>query len=461
MKPAQGPAAMLQFLRLLVLALFCAWTPLARAQEIGVPAPSEQPAAEQPPAVQAAEAASDAAQAAAKAAEAAANAADPYAFLGIPLLAWSMAIGFSILSFALLVIVRGILRSRAEAFAKARPNPVTQGLAHLVASTNILVLLVVAFAIGAIQLPLPAKGEHAVRIAVIIALSIQSILWGMVLIDIGLKRLIASKTTADGKPDPTLLSAMIPLKFICTLVLVAIIALIALDNAGIDVTAMVAGLGIGGIAIALAVQSILGDLFSAVSIVIDKPFVVGDFIVVGDKMGTVETIGLKTTRLRALSGEQLVFANSDLLSSRIQNFKRMVERRVVITIGVTYQTTPSQLRSIPPIVRQAVERQRPTRFDRCHLVKLADSSLAFELVYFVLDADFNKHADIQQEVLLEIIERFNEAAIDFAYPTQTVFEHRVRTITPDFKPFPAIPSQPGQSYPSAADAASDAMGDDA
>lgn len=438
----------------LLLAGAATW---AHAQGSGdtTPASSSDPAA---PAAQAANAAADAAQASARAAQAAAQAenADPYGFLGIPLLTWSLAIGVGLLSFVLLVIVKSVLRNRAEYFSKHRPNPVTEGFVSLVDKTSTLVLFVVALAIAAIQLPLPTKGENAIRIAVIIALSIQAIQWGRVFIEIGLKRLLATKTTPDGKPDPTILSAMIPLKFISTLLLVAIIVLIALDNAGVDVTAMVAGLGIGGIAIALAVQSILGDLFSAVSIVIDKPFVVGDFIIVGDKMGTVETIGLKTTRLRALSGEQLVFANSDLLSSRIQNFKRMVERRVVIGIGVTYQTTPENLRAIPGLIREAVERHKLTRFDRCHFMKFADSSLNFELVYYVRDPDFNKHADIQQSVLLEIFERFHAAGIDFAYPTQTVYEYKLskedartplRTVT--------TPTDASGPYPTDSDAAGD------
>lgn len=406
--------------------------PAALAQTDGavdVPETTETPAA---PAAKAADAAADAAQAAAQAAQAAKQAAnaDPYSFLGNSLITWGMALGVAILSFILLLVVRAILANRAAYIAKLRPNPVTEGLVNLVKKTSTLVLLVIALALGIIQLELPAKAEHAIRIAVIIAVSLQAIFWGRVLIEIGLKRLIASKKLPDGKPDPSLLSAMIPLKFIATLILVALIALIALDNAGVDVTAMVAGLGIGGIAIALAVQNILGDLFSAVSIVIDKPFVVGDFIIVGDKMGTVETIGLKTTRLRALSGEQLVFANSDLLSSRIQNYKRMVERRVVIGFGVTYQTTPEQLRAIPAMVRKSVESQKLTRFDRCHLNKFADSSLNFELVYYVLDSDFNKHADIQQAVLLGIFEGFASADIDFAYPTQTSYEYHVNVEDP-------------------------------
>lgn len=421
--------------RVMVMLALVLVTPMA----FGAPAPRTESASQGAPArtqtatdasadiaeasAEVAQAGADVAKAGAKVADAAG--ADPYSLLGFSWIAWSMALGVAVISLVLLLVVRRVLSNRAAYLAKRRPNPVTEGLVHLVNATSTLVLIVVAFTLGAIQLDLPAKGAHAVRIAVIISVAIQAFLWGRVFIDIGLARLIAAKKLPDGKPDPSLLSAMVPLKFIATLILIAIVVLIALDNAGVNVTALVAGLGVGGIAVALAVQNILGDLFSAVSIVIDKPFVVGDFIIVGDKMGTVETIGLKTTRLRALSGEQLIFANSDLLTSRIQNYKRMVERRVVFGFGVTYQTTPEELRAIPGMVRQAVERHQLTRFDRCHFSKFADSSLNYELVYYVLDADFNKHMDIQQAVLLEIFEGFNAAGIDFAYPSQTVYEYKL------------------------------------
>lgn len=350
--------------------------------------------------------------------------------LGNTPLTWGLAIVFASAALIGLLVARAIVRDRLSALAKARPGPVSETLARLARATWAASLIVVALAIGALQLELTSKAEAAVRVVVVVAVALQVILWGRVAIDVLLERLIASRRTPDGKPDPSLLSAMIPLKFVSTLVLVAVVALLALDNAGVNITAMVAGLGIGGIAIALAVQSILGDLFSAVSIVIDKPFVVGDFIIVGDKMGTVETIGLKTTRLRALGGEQLIFANSDLLSSRIQNFKRMQERRVVIAIGVTYQTSVEDLRRIPGILREAVEHNEGTRFERCHFKRMADYFLEFELVYHVCNPDMLMHLDIQQNVLLEVYDRFGKEGIDFAYPTQTSYEFQIPMATP-------------------------------
>jgi small-conductance mechanosensitive channel len=171
-----------------------------------------------------------------------------------------------------------------------------------------------------------------------------------------------------------------------------------------------------------AAQNILGDLFASLSIVLDKPFVLGDFLAVGDFLGSVEQIGLKTTRVRSLSGEQLVFSNADLLSSRIRNFGRMYERRVPSRIGVTYQTPRDKLERIPEIIRQAVEeRGDQVRFDRSHLAAWGDFAIIFETVYFVLSPDYRVHMDIQQAIALRVHERFEAEAIEFAYPTQTIF----------------------------------------
>jgi small-conductance mechanosensitive channel len=197
--------------------------------------------------------------------------------------------------------------------------------------------------------------------------------------------------------------------------------LLVLDNLGFDVTALITGLGVGGIAVALAVQNVLGDLFASVSIVIDKPFVVGDSIAIGDFVGTVESVGLKTTRLRSVSGEQIVMANSDLLQSRIRNHKRAVQRRNVFGIGVTYDTPPEQLRRVSEIVREAIEAEgERARFDRAHLMRFGASSLDFEAVWFTLDPDYKLYMDQQERIFLRVLEKLGEAGIELAFPTQTV-----------------------------------------
>ncbi len=199
-----------------------------------------------------------------------------------------------------------------------------------------------------------------------------------------------------------------------------VFSLLMLQNLGVQVTALITGLGIGGIAIALAVQNVLGDLLASLSIIFDRPFEVGDFVIVGDLMGTVENVGLKTTRMTSLSGEQLVFNNSDLLSSRIRNYKRMRERRILFEIGVIYGTTKEQLEMIPDRVKAAVETQENTRFDRCHFKAFGDSALLFETVYYMLVPDYNAYMDTQQAINLQLYENLTSEGIEFAFPTQTI-----------------------------------------
>jgi small-conductance mechanosensitive channel len=197
-----------------------------------------------------------------------------------------------------------------------------------------------------------------------------------------------------------------------------------MGNLGFDISAVIAGLGIGGIAIALAAQAILGDLFSYFVIFFDRPFEVGDFITVQDKVGTVEYTGIKTTRLRALTGEQLVFSNTDLTNSRIHNFKKMQERRVLFRLGVVYQTSAAQLKEIPQIVKNIIEKHSDVRFDRGHFATYGDFSLNFEFVYFVIGSEYVKYMDTQQSINLEIYDEFEKRGIEFAYPTQTLFVNK-------------------------------------
>ncbi len=197
--------------------------------------------------------------------------------------------------------------------------------------------------------------------------------------------------------------------------------ILILDNLGYKISAVLAGLGIGGIAVALAAQTILGDLFSYFIIIFDKPFEIGDFIIVGDAMGTVETIGIKTTRIRSISGEELIFSNSDLTNSRVKNFKRMYSRRVVFKIGVTYDTPLEKLKQIPDIIKNIILSIKDTKFDRAHFLSYGDFALIYEIVYFVNDSDYNKYMDIQQEINLKLYEEFSKLNINFAYPTQIIF----------------------------------------
>lgn len=197
--------------------------------------------------------------------------------------------------------------------------------------------------------------------------------------------------------------------------------LMLLDNLGVHLTALITGLGVGGIAVAFAAQAILQDVFSCFTILFDKPFEVGDFIIVGDMMGTVEDTGMKTTRVRSLGGEQLIFSNKDLTNSRVRNYKRMEVRRIVFTLGVTYDTPLAALKEIPDVIRDIVTGTPDTTFDRAHFATYGDFSLNFEIVYYVNSSDYNKYMDVQQEINFKIKEEFDKREIEFAFPTQTLY----------------------------------------
>lgn len=250
----------------------------------------------------------------------------------------------------------------------------------------------------------------------IVSIIWQISVWSASLVGLALERWFRL-STVSGSTSGAALGLM---TIVGRVIVWALALLLILDNLGIDVTTLIAGLGVGGVAVALAVQNILGDLFASLSIILDRPFEVGDFIVVGDFKGNVERIGIKTTRVRSLSGEQLIFSNSDLLSSRIRNFKRMKERRVDFSIGVTYETAIDKLAEIPNWAKEIIEESDSVRFDRAHFRTFGDFALVFEVVYFVLDRDMNLYLNTQQRINLELMKRFQEQGVEFAYPTQVV-----------------------------------------
>lgn len=280
--------------------------------------------------------------------------------------------------------------------------------------TQLTFIMIFAIYAGLQILTLPARLLPWTFSIAMAALILQLTLWANAIVDYFLNR--------SQKRNAARVTTLRAAGFIIKLVLAVIAAVVILDNIpGVEITALIASLGITGIAVALAVQNILSDLFASLSIVLDKPFVIGDFIIVDTHMGTVENIGLKTTRLRSLSGEQLVFSNNDLLKSRVRNFKRMAERRVVFSLGVTYQTPPDKLKQILATIRQIIESQEMTRFDRAHFQGFADSALTLEVVYYVLDPDYNRYMDIQQAINLAILQSFAEEGLEFAYPTRTLY----------------------------------------
>jgi small-conductance mechanosensitive channel len=283
-------------------------------------------------------------------------------------------------------------------------------------ATSSLLLLPVALYVGASALDMPVRLERLIQHVAVVALLLQVGLWANGFVG----RWMEQKVKASRGREPEGATALSLLSFAARLVLWTLVLLLALDQLNFDITALVAGLGIGGIAVALAVQNVLGDLFASLSIVLDKPFVVGDFIVVDNLRGTVERVGIKTTHLRSLDGELLIFSNTDLLKSRIRNFKRMLDRRIEFTVGVTYRTPPEKLRQVPKWLKAIVEAQPRARFDRAHFKQYGDWSLVFEIVYYVLSPDYNTYMDVQQSINLAIYERFEREGVGFAFPTRTV-----------------------------------------
>jgi len=223
------------------------------------------------------------------------------------------------------------------------------------------------------------------------------------------------------KEDRTLESALKLLGGILKGVLWLVGFLFILSNLGINITSLLAGIGIGGIAVAFALQNILEDLFSSFAIYFDKPFKVGDFIVIGQHKGTVEKIGIKTTRLRSIQGEEVSVPNRELTKEKIQNFGRVSERRALFKIGVTYETPQEKLKKIPQIIKRVIEETEMTRFDRVHFVEFADFSLNFEVSFYVKTADFITFLNVKEKVLFKIKEEFEKERIEFAYPTQTIY----------------------------------------
>jgi len=201
------------------------------------------------------------------------------------------------------------------------------------------------------------------------------------------------------------------------------ILLLILDNLGVKVVSLMAGLGVGGIAVALAVQKILGDLFASISIMIDKPFEIGDFIAVGEFRGTVESIGIKTTRLRSLTGEQVIISNTDILDSRINNLKRMEERRIVLNFGVSYKTSRENLEKIIELVKNIIDNQSDARLERGNLKSFDASSIDYEFVYWVTKPDFPTYMNVQEKINLAMIDAFAKINVEMARPTQAVFVH--------------------------------------
>ncbi len=337
-------------------------------------------------------------------------------FLGLTVLSWLKLAGITLGLTLLMMLIRRVSFGRFSAMAKRTENKVDDVIAELLQGMRTFFLFVIAFYLAVEYLASDAPAIPWLQRVVFVGFVLQMGLWGNDIIRLAMGWYVKSREN-----EASQVTAARAMGMVGRLILWTIVFLATLDNFGVDVTAMVAGLGIGGIAIALAVQNVLADLLAYVSIVADRPFVDGDFLVIGDYSGSVEHIGIKTTRIRSLSGEQIIFSNNDLLGSRVRNYKRMDERRAVFTIGVTYDTPHDTLKSIPDRLQAAVEAQGDVRFDRAHLKSFGDFSIDFEIVYYMLVPDYAVYMDAQEAINLAVHDDFTRNGIEFAFPTQTLY----------------------------------------
>tara|TARA_Y100000310_G_scaffold344730_1_gene459121 strand:+ start:21742 stop:22824 length:1083 start_codon:yes stop_codon:yes gene_type:complete len=336
-------------------------------------------------------------------------------FLGNTVLEYIVALGAFVLFFVIFLLVQQAILGRLAVLAKKTKTDIDDALIRVVKSLKPPFYYFVAFYLALQFLVLNELFSDVVNVVLVIWIIYQAVIGLQIVIDYGLEK-------RSRKEDAGTKAAYGYLGRLIKWVLWAVAALLVLSNLGVNITSLVAGLGIGGIAIAFALQNILGDLFSSFAIYFDKPFVVGDFIVVGDKMGNVEKIGIKTTRIRALQGEELVISNKELTSARVQNFKKLKERRVVFSFGVLYETPSEKVKKISDIVRNIFDGKKDKiRFDRVHFKNLGDSALEFEVVYYVLSSDYADYMDLQQDINFDLMEVFKKEGIEFAYPTQTLY----------------------------------------
>ena len=322
-----------------------------------------------------------------------------------------------------LKIFQVVILSRLRKLAKKTKTDLDDVLIEVFTAVKPPFYFVIALYIGIKVLTLPDLLTKIVDIVFLVVIVYEIVHGLQKIIDYLIRKLL--EKNQDKKAEKQYSEAMVKaLSMIIKLSLWGVAIVLILSNLGINVTSLVASLGIGGIAIALALQGILSDTFSSFSIYVDKPFQIGDYITVGADSGTVERIGLKSTRLRTLQGEEMVISNTELTSARISNFKKMQKRRVVVILGVTYETAAEKLKKSPVMLQSIVEKEEKTKFSRCHFKEYADSSLNFELVYEVTSKEYDVYMDINQKINFAIFERFGKEKIDFAYPTQTIFVNK-------------------------------------
>lgn len=336
-------------------------------------------------------------------------------FLDNPLRDWLLAAGVFLVTFLVTPVLKGRIQAQRRKWqSMASPTPTLELLAQLLARTSQVVVLVFALYFAEKILTWPEKVDRVFDVIIVFGIWLQVGLWATT----ALRYFLEHRQKRAGLHDAAAASTVNVLMFVGQLLIWAVFVLLALDNLGVNITALVAGLGVGGIAIALAVQTILGDVFGSLSIAFDKPFVVGDTLRIDDIEGTVEHIGIKSTRLRSVTGEQVILANADVLKARVRNLGRMPEKRINARLRVAYDTPPALVEQVPVLAEAAVRAGEGTRFVSCLLAEIGQYALEFELVYFVANAGERQIPRTTDAVNRGIVARFAAAGIAFAYPTR-------------------------------------------
>ncbi|MGE0200506.1 MAG: mechanosensitive ion channel family protein [Candidatus Melainabacteria bacterium] len=339
-------------------------------------------------------------------------------FYGNTLKQWLIALSILLVTFIILKTMTRVVGSNLLKLAKKTATDWDDIIADLVLRINNLFIAALALFASSYALEFPVKISKLITVIPILAFLLQLAFWGYHLIDVIVRKYTNRYTDVD--QQMAMKTMMVPIRYLAQAVLLSVLGLLALDNMGVDVTALIAGLGVGGIVVAFGLQNMVKDLFSAFTIAMDQPFVIGDFIIVDDKMGNVEKIGLKSTRIKSIEGEQIIFPNSDLLASRIRNCKRMPNRRVQFRFGVQYDTPYDLVEAIPGMVREILETVEKVTIDRIHFAEFGDSSLEYEVAYFIGDADFAVYREKHQKLLLGMMRAFQARGIEFAFPTRTL-----------------------------------------
>jgi small-conductance mechanosensitive channel len=337
--------------------------------------------------------------------------------VGNTLAQWTLALVIGLLVFGLLRLVTWLLRRRLKKYTdQPLPNP-SMLIRGLLAHTYGFFYIWLAIFVAQRSLSLAETITTIINILTITTIVVQAGFWAVEVVEY----VVAKRQIEKDGDENYRKGAITAILLIARIIIWTVVVLLILDNLpGVNLTALLASLGIGGLAVGLALNKVLGDLFASLTISIDQPFVEGDAISVGEFSGVVEHVGLKSTRVRSTTGELLIFSNSDLTDSRIRNYRRMEKRLVVFTLNITYGTPHKKLKKIPELVKEVIETHEQVTFNRAHFKSYGPSSLIFEIVYTINTADFNQYMDTQQAINLEIFERFQDAEIEFAYPTQTV-----------------------------------------